>query len=110
VSPLRIPPVITAGLATLLFTSTLGVLAAVASFGVVRLCTQILEALSYLPPRWGEGHLQLLMEIAMAMAVPVVLWFAVWFYQKALVAERNLAGYRYNPPNEPTTTAAARKA
>lgn len=95
-------PVFSAVIATILFGSTLGVLVAVGMFGVIRIGQSMIEALGMLPPRWGENNVTLLMEVSGALAVPVVAWFVVWFYRKALKAERDLDGYRYTPP-QPTT-------
>ena len=83
-------PVVIALLTTILFASTLGVLIAVAGFGVIRIGEEALEALGILPVRWGENNVLILMELAGAASVPVVLWFSLWFYRKALAAERIL--------------------
>lgn len=83
-------PVVIALLTTILFASTLGVLIAVASFGVIRLIEEMMEALGILPVRWGENNVAVLMQLAGAASVPVVLWFSLWFYKKALAAERIL--------------------
>jgi hypothetical protein len=93
-------PVFSAVVATVLFGSTLGVLVAVGMFGVIRIGQSMIEALGMLPPRWGENNVTLMMEISGALAVPVVVWFVVWFYRKALKAERDLEGYRYTPPQQ----------
>ncbi|MDX2224423.1 MAG: hypothetical protein SFV21_16850 [Rhodospirillaceae bacterium] len=95
-------PVYSAIIATVLFGSTLGVLVAVGMFGVIRIGQSMIEALGMLPPRWGENNVTLMMEMAGALAVPVMVWFVVWFYRKAVKAERDLLDYRYTPP-QPTS-------
>lgn len=86
-------PVVIAALTTVLFAGTLGVLIAVAGFGVIRLFEEMAEALGILPVRWGENNVLVLMELAGALSVPVVLWFSFWFYRKALSAERILTAH-----------------
>ncbi len=86
-------PTVIALLTTVLFASTLGVLIAVAGFGVIRLCEEMAEALGALPIRWGENNVALLMELAGALSVPIVLWFSFWFYRKAVAAERILTAH-----------------
>ncbi len=83
-------PVVIALLTTVLFAGTLGVLIAVAGFGIIRLFEEMMEALGILPPRWGENNVIHLMQLAGACSVPIVLWFSLWFYRKALSAERVL--------------------
>jgi len=83
-------PVFIAALTTVLFASTLGVLIAVAGFGIIRIFGQMLEALGILPIRWGENNVILLMELAGASSLPLVAWFSLWFYRKAVTAERVL--------------------
>jgi hypothetical protein len=83
-------PVVIAALTTVLFASTLGVLIAVAGFGVIRIFGQMLEALGVLPTRWGENNVALLMQLAGAASLPLMIWFSLWFYRKALAAERIL--------------------
>ena len=39
-----------------------------------------------------------MLEISVAAAIPVALWFVAWFYRKAIRAEMSLVGYKYNPP------------
>lgn len=86
-------PVVIAVLTTVLFAGTLGVLIAVAGFGVIRLAEEMMEALGVLPVRWGENNVGLLMQLSGAASVPVVLWFSFWFYKKALAAERVLTAH-----------------
>ncbi len=86
-------PVVIALLTTILFASTLGVLIAVAGFGVIRLFEEMMEALGILPVRWGENNVIILMQLAGAASVPVVLWFSIWFYKKAVAAERILTAH-----------------
>lgn len=86
--------------ATTLFASTLGVLIAVTVFGIARIGDQALESISVLPLNWGESHIEILMDIAVAASLPMVAWFTVWFYKKAQDAEMKLAGYRYTPPEK----------
>ena len=83
-------PVVIAILTTVLFAGTFGVLIAVAGFGVIRLVEEMLEALGVLPVRWGENNVGLLMQLAGIGSVPVVLWFSLWFYRKAVASERIL--------------------
>lgn len=83
-------PVVIALLTTVLFAGTLGVLIAVAGFGIIRLFEEMAEALGILPVRWGENNVLVLLELAGALSVPVVLWFSFWFYRKAVAAERIL--------------------
>lgn len=83
-------PVVIAVLTTVLFAGTLGVLIAVAGFGVIRLAEEMMEALGVLPVRWGENNVGVLMQLSGAASVPVVLWFSFWFYKKAVAAERVL--------------------
>ncbi|MSO72850.1 MAG: hypothetical protein EXQ84_04485 [Rhodospirillaceae bacterium] len=83
-------PVVIALLTTVLFAGTLGVLIAVAGFGIIRVFEEMMEALGVLPVRWGENNVIVLLELAGALSVPAVLWFSVWFYRKALAAERVL--------------------
>ncbi len=86
-------PVVIALLTTVLFAGTLGVLIAVAGFGIIRLFEEMAEALGILPTRWGENNVLILLELAGACSVPVVLWFSAWFYRKALAAERILTAH-----------------
>ena len=83
-------PLVIALLTTVLFTGTLGVLIAVAGFGVIRVVEEMAEALGILPVRWGENNVLLLLQLAGLLSIPVVLWFSAWFYRKALAAERLL--------------------
>ncbi len=91
-------PILTAIASTTLFAGTVGVLIAVAGFGVLRMGEGMLEAIGVLPLRWGEENILLMMTISGTLAVPVIVWFAWWFYRQALKGERALVGYRYSPP------------
>ncbi len=84
-------PVFIAILTTVLFAGTLGVLIAVAGFGVIRIVEDIAEALGILPLRWGENNVNLLLAASGLVSLPVVAGFGAWFYRKALSAERILA-------------------
>lgn len=86
--------------ATVLFAGTLGVLIGVTVFGIARVGDQMLEAIDLIPLRWGENHVDVLMEIALAASLPVVAWFSWWFFKKAYDTETRLAGYSYTPPDE----------
>jgi hypothetical protein len=68
------------------------------------------EALGLAPSRWGENNLNLLVDISTALALPVVVWFVVWFYRKAVAAEQQLAEYKYTPPDpvRPASSKAAK--
>ncbi len=90
---MRDNPYVIAGLTTVLFAGTLGVLIAVAGFGVIRVIEEMLEALGILPVRWGENNVSILLGVAGALSVPIVAGFSVWFYRKALAAERVLTGH-----------------
>ena len=96
---MRTNPVVIAAVTTVLFAGTLGVLIAVAGFGVLRIGEQMLEAVGVLPLRWGENNVTLLMEIAGVISLPAVIWFGAWFFRKAAASERGLDGYKYKPPN-----------
>jgi hypothetical protein len=87
---LRHNPVIIAALTTVLFAGTLGVLIAVAGFGVIRIVEEMAEALGILPLRWGENNVSTLLAASGLVSLPVVAGFGVWFYRKALAAERLL--------------------
>ena len=91
---------IRAAAATTLFAGTLGVLIAVTVFGVTRLADQMLEAISVLPMDWGEHHLDILIDIAIAASLPFVIWFCAWFFKKARETETRLADYKYTPPEK----------
>ncbi len=91
-------PILTAVASTTLFAGTVGVLIAVAGFGVLRMCESMMEAIGVLPLRWGEENVFFMMTISGTLAVPVIVWFAWWFYRQALKGERDLIGYRYTPP------------
>lgn len=86
--------------ATVLFAGTLGVLISVAAFGFLRIGEQALEALGYLPLRWGENNIATLLELSLAVSAPLVIWFVMWFYKRARSAEQSLAGYKYSPPTK----------
>lgn len=86
--------------ATVLFAGTLGVLIAVTVFGIARITDQMLEAVSLIPLRWGENHVETLFEISTAASLPVVAWFSWWFFGKARETEEKLAGYKYTPPSK----------
>ena len=68
-------------------------LAAVTGFGVIRIGEDMLEAVGALPLRWGENNVATLAYIAGGLSVPVVASFSVWFYRKALNAERILTDH-----------------
>lgn len=86
--------------ATVLFAGTLGVLITVAAFGFLRIGEQALEALGYLPLRWGENNIDVLLELSLAVSLPLVIWFVIWFYKRARNAEQGLTGYKYTPPTK----------
>jgi len=86
-------PLVIAGITTVLFAGTLGVLIAVTGFGVIRIIEDMLEAVGVLPLRWGENNVATLAYIAGGLSVPVVASFSVWFYRKALNAERILTDH-----------------
>jgi hypothetical protein len=100
---MQAPPKLAALIAAILFASTLGVLIAVGAFGFIRMVEQMGEGLGLMPGRWGENNPDLLVGISALAAVPVVIWFVVWFYKKAVKAEENLQGYKYTPPPSPST-------
>jgi hypothetical protein len=89
-----------AAIATVLFAGTLGVLIAVTVFGIARVGDQMLEAINLIPLHWGESHIDILLDIALAASAPVVVWFSWWFFSKAKIAETKLAGYKYIPPEK----------
>lgn len=86
--------------ATVLFAGTLGVLITVASFGMIRIGSQALEALGHLPLRWGENNIDTMLELSLAISVPLVIWFVIWFFKRARRAESDLADYTYTPPGK----------
>ncbi len=96
---MRTNPKFIAAVTTTLFAGTLGVLIAVAGFGVIRIAEQMLEAIGVLPLRWGENNVDILMEVSGLLSLPAVIWFGVWFFRKAAAGEKNLDGYKYTPPN-----------
>jgi hypothetical protein len=95
-------PRLAAVISAVLFASILGVLVAVGSFGILRILEGMAEGIGLLPTRWGENNPELLMLSAGLVAIPVVLWFLVWFYKKALAAEIMLETYKYVAPDAPT--------
>lgn len=101
---MNLPPKIAAGISAVLFAGTLGILIAVASFGVIRVCEEMGEGLGLVPGRWGENNVELIMYGSVIVAIPVVLWFLVWFFQKALAAELMLRDYTYVAPEAPKIT------
>ena len=96
---MRTNPKLIAVVTTALFSGTLGVLIAVAGFGVLRVAEQMLEAVGVLPLRWGENNVGLLMQLSGLLSLPAVIWFSLWFFRKAIAGERGLIGYKYKPPN-----------
>ena len=95
---MQLPPKSAALISSVLFACTLGVLIVVGSFGFMRVMEQMGEGLGLTPPRWAENNPDILLAISSISAIPVVIWFVVWFYKKAVVAETNLKDYRYTPP------------
>ena len=89
---MRTTPTLIAATATIVFIGTLGLLLVVAGFGVIRVCEEAAEALGFLPPRWGENNLIVLLECAGAISVPIVAWSSVWFFRKSRAAEKRLHG------------------
>ena len=86
-------PQMTAVTATIVFVGTLGLLLVVGGFGVIRVVEEMLEGLGMLAPRWGENNLMALVTMAGLVSAPVVIWFGVWFYRKALAGEKRMEGY-----------------
>lgn len=97
---MRTNPTVGGLVATFLYAGTLAVLMTVAVFGILRIGEQALEALGYLPLRWGENNIDLLLEAAVTLVAPLILWFTFWFFKRARNAERELAEYRYSPPTK----------
>ena len=93
-------PTISGIMATLLFAGTLAVLMTVAAFGFLRIGEQGLEALGYLPLRWGENNIDVLLELSVALSAPLVIIFMKWFFNRARAAEQSLVGYKYAPPTK----------
>lgn len=91
---------IAAAVPTVLFAGTLGVLIAVTVFGIARISDQMLEAIDLIPLHWGENHVDILFDIAIAFSAPVVVWFSWWFFRKARDVEGRLTDYTYTPPAE----------
>jgi hypothetical protein len=83
----------TAATATIVFVGTLGLLLVVGGFGVIRLAEEMFEALGVLPPRWGENNLLTLVTLAGVISAPIVVWFGIWFYRKALAGEKRMVEY-----------------
>lgn len=90
-------PQMTAVTATIVFIGTLGLLLVVGGFGVIRLGEEMLEGLGMLSPRWGENNLLTLVSMAGIVSAPVVVWFGVWFYRKALAGEKRMEEYAAAP-------------
>ena len=86
-------PRLTAFTATIVFVGTLGLLLVVGGFGVIRISEEMLEGLGMLTPRWGENNLMALLGMAGLISAPVVIWFGVWFFRKALAGEKRMEGY-----------------
>lgn len=93
-------PTIAAFTATILFGGTLGVLITVAAFGFLRIGEQAVEALGYLPLRWGENNIDILFILSLVISVPMTLSFVMWFYKRSRTSEISLAGYKYVPPSK----------
>jgi hypothetical protein len=85
--PVRASPTLIAATATIVFIGTLGLLLVVAGFGVIRVVEDMGEGLGFVPSRWGEGNLLLMVEIAAAISLPIVIWSSVWFFRKSREAE-----------------------
>ncbi len=97
--PLRTAsPTLISSVATIVFIGTLGLLLVVAGFGVIRVIEEMAEALGFLPPRWGENNLLILVELAAAISAPIVAWFSVWFFKKARAAEMKMQAYETSKP------------
>ena len=90
---MRSSPPLIAVTATIVFVGTLGLLLVVGGFGVIRVGEEALEALGMLSPRWGENNLKVLVGMAGLISAPVVIWFGVWFFRKALAGEQRMAAY-----------------
>ena len=97
---MRAKNTVDAVVSTVLFAGTLGVLIAVAVFGITRLGDQMLESINVIPLHWGESHIDILLDIALAASLPVVAWFSFWFFKKARIAEAKLTGYKYIAPEK----------
>ena len=91
-------PTLISSVATIVFVGTLGLLLVVAGFGVIRLIEEMAEALGFLPVRWGENNLLILVELAAAISAPIVLWFSVWFFKKARAAEIKMQTFEASKP------------
>ena len=74
-------PTLIAAVATIVFIGTLGLLLVVAGFGVIRVIEEMAEALGFLPARWGENNLIILVQLAAAISAPIVAWSSVWFFK-----------------------------
>lgn len=91
-------PTLISAVATTVFVGTLGLLLVVAGFGVIRVCEEMMEALGFLPARWGENNLLILVQLAAAISAPVVVWCSVWFFKKARAAEIKMQAYEAAKP------------
>jgi hypothetical protein len=87
-------------MATVLFGGTLAVLIAVAAFGMIRVGSQGVEAMGYLPLRWGENNMDMLVYLSLGVSLPLVVLFVLWFFKRAVKSEAALVGYRYSPPSK----------
>ncbi len=87
---MRASPTLTATVATIVFIGTLGLLLVVAGFGIIRVIEEMFEALGFLPARWGENNLIILVQLAGLISAPIVAWFSVWFFRRSLAAEIKL--------------------
>jgi hypothetical protein len=97
--PVRNPsPTLISAVATTVFVGTLGLLLVVAGFGVIRIIEEMAEALGFLPARWGENNLMVLVQLAAAMSAPIVAWSSVWFFKKARAAEIKMQAYEASKP------------
>lgn len=101
---MKMSPKLAAIISSILFASVLGVLIAVASFGVLRILEQLGEGLGLVPARFGENNPELMMAASVVAAIPVLLWFMVWFFKKALISETALENYEYKEPETPKNT------
>ncbi|MCA0200995.1 MAG: hypothetical protein LCH56_09155 [Proteobacteria bacterium] len=93
-------PTFSALISTVLFAGTLAVLITIAVFGLLRIGEQAVEALGYLPLRWGENNIDILFELSLLASAPLVIWFVLWFFKRARTAEASLTDYKYSPPSK----------
>ena len=91
-------PTLIAAVATIVFIGTLGLLLVVAGFGVIRVIEEMAEALGFLPARWGENNLIILVQLAAAISAPIVAWSSVWFFKKSRAAEIKMQAYGASKP------------